>query len=220
MMNRGDSSFFKRLALGVTASSGLAVAAAALWAGGNLPGREGGLTADLFSLLQARSPGERAEGALAQSKPRRTAPFERVLSDSRTRPAPAVPGAAPPAATPALVLADVPLVQLADAPLAGVPVETLGGVPLGVTQAPPVIFGGGSGGGTPVTGGSGGGTPGTPGTDNQPVVTPPNVNGAVPEPATWGLMLIGFGMVGSLLRRAQTLRLPRLQMTPNDAEKR
>jgi hypothetical protein len=35
-----------------------------------------------------------------------------------------------------------------------------------------------------------------------PVVTPPT--GAVPEPATWAMMILGFGMVGGLLRRRRT----------------
>lgn len=213
MVDRGCDPFLKRFAQGVSVSSVIAVVAAALWSGSASPGRGVGLTADLFSLLQARSPGERAAGALAQSKPRRAAPFERVLSNSRTRPA-AVPARVAPATAPAILLAEVPLVAPVEAPVAGVPVETLGGVPLGVAQTAPVFFGGGAGAGTPVTSGPGGGVPGAPGTPDtgtQPVVTVPEVSGAVPEPKTWGMMLIGFGMIGWSLRRERVFRLPRPQ---------
>jgi PEP-CTERM motif len=36
-----------------------------------------------------------------------------------------------------------------------------------------------------------------------------NVNTAVPEPATWGMMLVGFGLVGGAMRRGRVVR-PRL----------
>jgi hypothetical protein len=29
----------------------------------------------------------------------------------------------------------------------------------------------------------------------------------VPEPATWGLMILGFGLVGGAMRRRQTISL-------------
>lgn len=36
-----------------------------------------------------------------------------------------------------------------------------------------------------------------------PVVTTPPVAGAAPEPATWGMMILGFGVVGFAMRRRQ-----------------
>ena len=36
-------------------------------------------------------------------------------------------------------------------------------------------------------------------------VTPSRVTGAVPEPATWAMMLIGFGAIGVSLRRRRTV---------------
>ena len=36
---------------------------------------------------------------------------------------------------------------------------------------------------------------------------PPLINGAVPEPASWAVMMLGFGLVGSTLRRRQDARV-------------
>jgi hypothetical protein len=33
-----------------------------------------------------------------------------------------------------------------------------------------------------------------------PVVIPPPTTGAVPEPSTWAMMLLGFAMIGRVLR--------------------
>jgi len=32
-----------------------------------------------------------------------------------------------------------------------------------------------------------------------------SITAAVPEPATWGMMLIGFGMIGAVIRRRKAL---------------
>ena len=61
--------------------------------------------------------------------------------------------------------------------------------------------GGGIGGGIGGGGGSAGGGPGTPnipGVPGTPAVSP--VSGTVPEPASWGLMLTGFGTMGGAIR--------------------
>ena len=60
------------------------------------------------------------------------------------------------------------------------------------------IGGGGYGGGY-IGGGGGGGTITPPDTNLPPITTIPVT--PVPEPATWAMMLIGFGMVGYFLRR-------------------
>lgn len=68
----------------------------------------------------------------------------------------------------------------------------------------PAALGGGGGGSAPGSGGSGGGG-GTGGGgsigggsgDGGTIVVP----GAVPEPASWFLMILGFGFVGAMLRR-------------------
>ena len=41
-----------------------------------------------------------------------------------------------------------------------------------------------------------------PGLDNV-VLTSRDAVGGVPEPATWGLMIMGFGGIGAMLRRRQ-----------------
>ena len=42
-----------------------------------------------------------------------------------------------------------------------------------------------------------------PGITDRPPTPPPGATGAVPEPATWLTMILGFGIVGGLLRRAR-----------------
>lgn len=156
---------------------------------------------DPISVLAARSPGARGAGALSQSKARLAKkasapwdqPVERVLNAVRTRPSTVVPAEtvtfAPVIGGPG-DLNGVPAVEpLGDA--GGLPIG--GGFPGGFG---PVIVGGGGG------GGGGGTTPGEPGTDNPtPTPTVPVVPiPAVPEPATWLMMLLGFGSMGFVLR--------------------
>lgn len=45
------------------------------------------------------------------------------------------------------------------------------------------------------------------------VVTISEVNGAVPEPTTWLLMIVGFGLTGSVLRRRPRVSYPRFRHT-------
>ena len=42
---------------------------------------------------------------------------------------------------------------------------------------------------------------------NETVIFTANAAGAVPEPATWGMMLLGFGLVGSAMRRRDATRV-------------
>jgi hypothetical protein len=74
--------------------------------------------------------------------------------------------------------------------------------------------GGGGGGGnpptdTPTDNGPGSNPPGSnPPADNPPVITNPGPDApvsAVPEPAVWAMMLVGFGAVGFALRRGRKL---------------
>jgi hypothetical protein len=151
--------------------------------------------ADPLSLFAARSPGERGAGALLSTKPG-LGPAERVLSEVRDRDPAA--GDAPPAADP-LTPADV--AALSD----GIP--GAGGLPGGT----------GGAGGAPAFASPffapfapGGGDPGDPGLVGSPppggppgIIPPPPGGGisAVPEPATWAMMILGFFGAGAALRR-------------------
>jgi len=149
---------------------------------------------DPLSLLAQRSPGERAPGAMHSTKPPRIAqagpvvPRERVLPSVRER-APEISPAA--AAAPE---AGLPVVE------APVEVAEAGPTPPTPFIAPPffgpntIIPGSGpdSGGGNP---GPGPGPDPDPGTDPEPPVP------AVPEPATWAMLLAGFFATGAAMRR-------------------
>lgn len=136
-------------------------------------------------LMHQRSPGKRLVGHLAQSKHKKLAAHERALPKIR-KPTP-VFAAIPPIGElpPALVDLVAPPVPMQMASLAAIPVgpfETPGGPP-GFFLPPP--------GGFNLPPGE---TPGSP-----PIEVPP-VSFA-PEPATWAMMLIGFGLIGWSLRR-------------------
>lgn len=183
-------------------AAGVAAAVGLGYASTSGIGPIGGPGVDMISMLKARSPGERATGAqtnkrVAMSAPAAVArpaaaparPISRVLSA-------AVP--APVTATPSLAAAPVPLVAApAAAPAALAAAPLLAAAPVGAGLSPlaglgllpviPAVIGGG-GGGSPVA------------------VTPPAP--AVPEPGTWLMMIVGFGMLGMALRR-RSARLSR-----------
>lgn len=152
----------------------------------------------LSDLLDKRSPGERTAAQLTKTK------HARALAKQRTAPKQVVP---PP---------DAPLVSILMGPPEPLPVELAAapfvpGPPpvLGAIIAPP--SGGGSivsppGGGGTVIAPPGGDTPqSNPKDTHEPVIeTPPP---AVPEPATWAMMLLGFGLIGWRTRYAQRNRL-------------
>jgi hypothetical protein len=143
---------------------------------------------DFLALMKDRSPGERTAAELTKTKKKAAAvlPRQRALAKVQ-KPAP-----------PKEFLAALapPLPQLAEAlpgivvppilvPFDTVPPETPGG---------PIVFPPGSPGG-PVVFPPGGSTPPT----IVPPPPPPEVP-AVPEPSTWLSMLLGFGVLGSVLR--------------------
>ncbi|WP_298671029.1 PEPxxWA-CTERM sorting domain-containing protein [uncultured Sphingomonas sp.] len=144
--------------------------------------------ADPLAMFTDRSPGARGAGALTQTKERR----ERVASNERSRPE---PKAAPKPLTPV----ERVLTSVRERP----PFVDEGGLPFADSAGPimpPVDFAGP--GQTPF----GPSIPpfvpplgGNPTPPINPPVNPPT--GAVPEPATWGMMLIGFFAVGAALRR-------------------
>lgn len=145
----------------------------------------------LMSMLDARSPGEREQGALTQSKPRKQvarserpanpdgSPLERLARAVVPAPPPAMP-AIPPAA------AIVPIIPPAVADVispGGIGSASLpGGSAVIIGAAPP---------------GSGGGSSAPP----VGAVPPVDVTSPVPEPSSWLMMLLGFGVIGAAARR-------------------
>ncbi|HXS07044.1 MAG TPA: PEPxxWA-CTERM sorting domain-containing protein [Rhizomicrobium sp.] len=159
--------------------------------------RQGGIIAalaDPLSLFAERSPGERGGGALLSTKP--GGPHERVLSEVRDRDPPA--GDPPELAITPEDLAALP----GGAPGAGGAPGDPAGDPLGNNFFAPSIPSGG--GGPPFLPASFGAPPGGPPPNGPipPVIDPPGA-GAVPEPATWAMLLLGFFAVGVALRRRE-----------------
>lgn len=140
------------------------------------------------AMLADRSPGQRPEGALASLKHKKQpALHQRALPKVRKPESPLAGIVGSPPVPPIEMPPETPLYNMVSAapdvipPVAIVP----GGTPPGSNSPPP-----GGGGGIVVP-------PETP-TVPQTPVTP-----AVPEPATWAMMLLGFGMIGFTLRRAR-----------------
>jgi hypothetical protein len=143
------------------------------------------------AMLADRSPGERPKGALAKLK---------QLKHRRAAAAPLRTHMLPPVAG---IIASPALPLMLPAPLAPAPpfAVVAGAPPIAIPplSAPP---GGGGGGGPiylPPPGGGGGVV--LPPVVTQVVPPPPAVTAAVPEPATWAMMLLGFAMLGGLFRR-------------------
>jgi hypothetical protein len=150
----------------------------------------------LMAMLDARSPGEREKGALIKTKNKQRLAFvprERALGKVfPPKPSPVEQLAKVVAPPPPVEVVPplVPVIPVAPPALADVisPSSLIASAPLAFGSA---IIGGGGG------GGGGGGSP--PPTS----VTPPptTVTSPVPEPGTWLMMLLGFGMVGSTMSR-------------------
>jgi len=131
-----------------------------------------------FSLMTGRSPGDRTAAELMKTK---KAPHQRALAKiAKPENPPAFEEAiAPP---PAPMLAELPPftpVLAGLGPLLETPPPGGNGPPITTTDVPP---------------GGGGGPP----TETPPENPPPPV---VPEPGTWATMLLGFGLVGWMMRR-------------------
>ena len=157
----------------------------------------------LLAMLGLRSPGERSQGQLADTKAPKTplagagGPHERALAKVR----PPVPSIKLISLTPVAPqgIEGLPaglLVQPGSIPASGGG-DLAGSFP--PSGAGPVFLGsfpGGSGGGG--GGGGGGGS----------IVTPetPPVTSAVPEPSSWTLMILGLGAIGASLRRNRRRR--------------
>ena len=139
----------------------------------------------IMDLIDQRSPGARTTAELTKTKARHAVLPEREAAAPENL---------------AHILAPVPAILPVDLGPPAIPELTLLSAPL-----PPVFFApppGGGGGVTACCGGGGGGGSGGGGTDSPPEV--PHVPPAVPEPGTWMTMLLGFGLMGWLLRRQRT----------------
>lgn len=157
----------------------------------------------LMAMLDARSPGERTKGELTKTKVRRVAevPRERALGkvfppkppleqSPVERLAQVVVPAPPPAPTPLIPVAPAAAVDIISPAtfLASVPLAA-GSVIIGGSMLPPPSFA------TPQP---------TP-----PPPPPPGTASAVPEPGSWLTMLVGFGIIGSAMRRRPRAALAR-----------
>ena len=155
----------------------------------------------LADMLGKRSPGERTAAQLTKTKHARALAKRRV--GPRQAPPPSETALAkilmgPPGPLPVEATA-APVAAIATSPTLAMIVAPPGG---GTIVTPP---GGGGPGGTPpgsppIVTPPGGGTP--PGQPTPPIVTPPGQQSPVPEPATWAMMLVGFGVIGWRIRHA------------------
>jgi hypothetical protein len=155
---------------------------------------------DLADLLNQRSPGERTHDQLTKhARAATTAEPQR----KHTHPAAHPPGIDVPSTTALIDLLQPQPVPVesgaADLPpaLAGTP--TLGAI-LGSTPAFT----------PPGTGGGGGGSASFPSSEPREVIPPVS---AVPEPGTWAMMLMGFGLISWRIRRRRPLA-KRLKRAP------
>lgn len=143
----------------------------------------------LADLLSQRSPGERTAAQLTKTK------HARALAKSRARPHVDVK-------TSPTELARILMPEPAEVSL-----DLSPPLPMASLIMPPPLSGlivppsGGGGGGSPPGGGGGVSPPG--GTQTFPNEPREPLPSAVPEPGTWALMLLGFGLVGWRARRAQ-----------------
>jgi len=149
-------------------------------ADGSIPGLQ---TARSFlAMLNDRSPGQRTEGELVKSKARVVVdlPAQRALGKVREpMPEEFAEALAPPLPEVLAIAPDAPVFEIAA-------FKTPGG------SAVPLGAGGGGGGG-----GGGGDDEDPPG--QPPQQEPPTVQ-SVPEPGTWAMLLLGFGMTGWTIR--------------------
>lgn len=210
----GRSRAWLRPALLVAAALGFAaaipIASALLSEDSQVPGAA--QVRNVFDMLANRSPGERITGNLNKSKSSASIPKlgggdsdelrQRALGKVFPTP-PAPPGAAVGQDEPVFfALEEQPSTPyMLEGPfgtsdlVGGGPVIGAGGF-IGIPVAGSGS-GGGNGGG-PSGGGSDGGTGGPP-------PSPPPFS-AVPEPSTWAMLLLGFGLIGAGMRRRRAYR--------------
>jgi hypothetical protein len=192
---RSDSRIRRRrrgIVAGVAALSLSLIATATLetYSGADLARAAVQRAKSFVELMQQRSPGKRTRGQLAINKRKAPLRHERALPK-------VVAGVPilPPNLTPPLFDFVAPPLPMRMASLEAVPIG-----PLAFTGGPPPLF--------PFTG-----APGILIPPNAPTVTPTGPNPppvitplAVPEPATWAMMILGFSLMGWQTRRARAER--------------
>lgn len=196
---RKRSRLFVTLAAALLCASALLISQGYLHGAGSLPGAE--QVRNILAMMSTRSPGTRGAAELVKHRAGPTAadiPEQRALGKVFDAPG---PGDVVDEAVAAL--APVPFI-IPDA-LSPAPLATLSSVPAplayggGGGGGPLLFVGGGGGGGSTGGGGGGGGGSNTgpgPGTPEAHIPTAP-----VPEPQTWLLLIVGFGLCGAALRR-------------------
>jgi len=196
---RSDSRIRRRrrgIVAGVAALSLSLIATATLetYSGADLARAAVQRAKSFVELMQQRSPGKRTKGQLAINKRKASLRHERALPK-------VVAGVSilPPNLTPPLFDFVAPPLPMRMASLEAVPIG-----PLAFTGGPPPLF--------PFTGAPGILIPPNAPTDT-PTVTPTVTNPppvitplAVPEPATWAMMILGFSLMGWQTRRVRAER--------------
>ena len=141
------------------------------------------------AMLADRSPGQRPEGALASLKHKKQPVLhQRALPKVRRPVSPLAGIVGTPPVPPIEMPPQTPLYSMVSGGPDVIPPTSIvpGGAPPGSNTPPP---------------GGGGGIVVPPGTTDTPNVPENPVTPAVPEPATWAMMLLGFAMVGWAIRR-------------------
>jgi hypothetical protein len=195
MERRRRRSLVAVTALSLTVAVGMVSSLASL-GGADLAEAAVNRAKSLVDLLDQRSPGARTEGELTKTKHAKEALADR---EPRIVPKNLAEVLAPP--VPALVPVDIdaaPITELASTLPPGIILVP----PTGGIATPP-------GGGVIIPPGGAGKTP-PPGPPSGPPNTPPPGPPPLPEPGTWMTMILGFGLVGWLLRRDRAAGRTRL----------
>ena len=159
--------------------------------GGNVVHAAMSRAKSLADLLDQRSPGARTEGELTKTKHARALAKQRMAAGPKTH--------QPVAPPPRVNMPDIAQLLESAPPLA--PVSLDQPLPLAAISSPPplaaIIAPPPGGGGAVIPPGGGGGPVTFPTELPREPVAPPS---AVPEPATWAMMLLGFGLIGWRVR--------------------
>lgn len=184
----------RRRAVAITAGIAVALAGVGTFSLAGLTGRDLAHAAvnqakSLAELLDQRSPGARTQGNLTKTKHARALAKQRLAAAPKLHQPPAVP--------PKVNMPD--LAKLLESPPPLAPISLEQPLPITAISSPPplaAIIAPPPGGGGVITPPGGGSVTFPTELPKEPVLPP----SAVPEPATWAMMLFGFGMIGWRMR--------------------